>query len=165
MSMARVVVEGRNISMRFDGVLALDRVNFRLHERELRCLIGPNGAGKSTFFKCLAGLHTPTSGQMRIGRQQTTRWLPHQIAALGVGIKMQVPSVMDGLSAYENVWLAARRYCDIDQAHARVEAALRQVNVFDLRHRLVGELAHGKRQWVEFVAVLLHVDVGNDVAR
>ena len=103
--MARVVVEGRNVSMRFGGVLALDRVNFRLHDHELRCLIGPNGAGKSTFFKCLAGLHTPTSGDIRIGREQTTRWLPHQIAGLGVGIKMQVPSVMNQLSVYENVEL------------------------------------------------------------
>ena len=49
------LIETAALTMRFGGVLAVNAVDFRLEESELRCLIGPNGAGKSTFFKCLTG--------------------------------------------------------------------------------------------------------------
>ena len=54
--MSEMIVETRDLSMRFGGVLAVNNVNFHLREKELRCLIGPNGAGKSTLFKCITGL-------------------------------------------------------------------------------------------------------------
>ena len=60
--MSEMVVETRDLSMRFGGVLAVNNVNFNLRERELRCLIGPNGAGKSTLFKCMTGLHQINHG-------------------------------------------------------------------------------------------------------
>ena len=60
--MSEAVVEARDLSMRFGGVLAVNNVNFSLRDRELRCLIGPNGAGKSTLFKCL-------TGQLRLSHQ------------------------------------------------------------------------------------------------
>ena len=67
--MSEPVVETRDLSMRFGGVLAVNHVNFTLRERELRCLIGPNGAGKSTFFKCL-------TGQIRMSQCQRPRLHP-----------------------------------------------------------------------------------------
>lgn len=152
--MAKVVVEGRGIRMQFGGVVALDNVDFKLRERELRCLIGPNGAGKSTFFKCLAGMQTPTAGHFHIRGTDTTHFKPHQIAALGVGIKTQVPCVMNGLSVRENLWLAARRRLSSGASEGLVDATLERVGIANLEHTRVELLAHGKRQLVEFALVL-----------
>lgn len=152
--MARVVVEGRGIRMQFGGVRALDRVDFKLRERELRCLIGPNGAGKSTFFKCLAGMQTPTEGTFNVRGVDTTNYKPHQIAALGVGIKTQVPSVMNGLSVRENLWLAARRRLGDSDSKEVVDSTLERVGITAIAGKKVEMLAHGKRQMVEFALVL-----------
>ena len=147
--MPETVLETHGLTMRFGGVVAADNVNFRLKARELRCLIGPNGAGKSTFFKCVAGLQTPTEGQVFMRGEETTQWMPHQIASLGVGIKTQTPNVMDALTVYENIWLAARRF------HPNPEAGDKALQIIDrlalgaIARSEVGQLAHGERQRVE----------------
>lgn len=140
--------------MQFGGVRALDQVDFELGRRELRCLIGPNGAGKSTFFKCLAGLLVPTAGDIRIRGDVTTGWLPHKIARLGIGIKTQVPSVMNGLTVRENIWLAAKRENTVADANRMASSIAARVLVDDVLNEQVETLAHGKRQLVELAIVL-----------
>jgi branched-chain amino acid transport system ATP-binding protein/urea transport system ATP-binding protein len=149
-----VEVEVRGLTMQFGGVRALDQVDFELGRRELRCLIGPNGAGKSTFFKCLSGLLVPTSGEIRIRGETTTGWLPHRIARLGIGIKTQVPSVMNGLTVRENIWLAARREHTTADANRMAASIAARVLVDDVLNEQVETLAHGKRQLVELAIVL-----------
>ena len=109
--MTETVLDTRDLSMRFGGVQAVNHVNFSLRERELRCLIGPNGAGKSTLFKCLTGQIRlgHDNGRVFIRGQDVSGWRAYQIVRLGVGIKTQVPSVMNGLTVEENLWLSARR--------------------------------------------------------
>ncbi|MVA99816.1 ATP-binding cassette domain-containing protein [Nitratireductor sp. CAU 1489] len=152
--MADIVLETRGVTMRFGGVNAVDGVDFFLRRDELRCLIGPNGAGKSTFFKCLAGMLTPSAGEILIDGQETTGWHPHEIARLGIGIKTQVPSVMDGLSVRENIWLAALRVLGRQGADGAVADALERLDLGDLAARPVGQLAHGERQRVELGIVI-----------
>ncbi|MVO17063.1 ABC transporter ATP-binding protein [Parasedimentitalea huanghaiensis] len=147
--MAEVVLETQALTMRFGGVVASDNVNFKLRARELRCLIGPNGAGKSTFFKCVTGLLTPTEGQVFMRGQETTGWMPHQIASLGVGIKTQTPNVMDYLSVFENIWLAARRFHSVDEAKHKAEAVIDRLALNSIARSDLGNLAHGERQRVE----------------
>ena len=147
--MAEVVLETTALTMRFGGVTAADNVNFRLRARELRCLIGPNGAGKSTFFKCLAGLQAPTEGQIFMRGHETTHWMPHQIASLGVGIKMQTPSVMDNLTVFENIWLAARRFLSSDAARHKTAEMIERLALGPIARNTLGQLAHGERQRVE----------------
>src|ERR1700704_2374824 len=103
--MAAPLLQTRDLSMHFGGVKAVRNVNFSLAEGELRCLIGPNGAGKSTFFKMLTGQLEPTHGQVLFRGQDISHAHAHDIARLGIGIKTQVPSVFDGLSVRENIWL------------------------------------------------------------
>jgi branched-chain amino acid transport system ATP-binding protein/urea transport system ATP-binding protein len=103
------VLETRGLGVRFGGVVAVDSVNFKLRKNELRCLIGPNGAGKTSFFRCLTGQYTPTQGDVWLAGQKITGWPSHEVARLGVGIKTQIPNLMNGLTVRENVWLAARR--------------------------------------------------------
>src|SRR5437763_6294848 len=149
--MTETVLDTRDLSMRFGGVTAVNNVNFSLRERELRCLIGPNGAGKSTFFKCLTGQLrlNHSHGRVFIRGQDVSGWRAYEIVRLGVGIKTQVPSVMNGLTVEENLWLSARRVApDRDAAAAAVAEVIDQVGLEGIARRLVGELSHGQRQLV-----------------
>lgn len=154
--MREPIVETRDLTMKFGGVTAVNNVNFTLRERELRCLIGPNGAGKSTFFKCLTGQYVLRhhNGRVYLRGQDVTGWRPYEIVRLGVGIKTQVPSVMNGLSVYENIWLSARRVHNRRGADNETRQVIEQMDLGDLSRRLVGEMAHGERQIVELGIVL-----------
>ena len=154
MARREVVVETRNLSMHFGGVRAVDNVDFELREKELRCLIGPNGAGKSTFFKCLTGQLRPTSGDVVIRDIIMTGREPHAIAGLGVGIKTQVPNLFDELSAFENLWLSARRWHGDRRANPLVKETIDRLELGEIRSSIVGSLAHGQRQMVELGMVV-----------
>jgi urea ABC transporter ATP-binding protein UrtD len=148
------LLQTRDLSMHFGGVKAVRNVDFTLAEGELRCLIGPNGAGKSTFFKMLTGQLEPTHGQVLFRGHDISRAHAHEIARLGIGIKTQVPSVFDGLSVRENIWLAASRQNSRDRARRLVDEMLERIGLTEVAERLVGQLAHGQRQWVELGLVL-----------
>jgi branched-chain amino acid transport system ATP-binding protein len=155
--MSEAVVESRDLSMRFGGVLAVNNVNFSMRDRELRCLIGPNGAGKSTFFKCLTGQLRlkHENGRVFIRGQDVTGWRSHEIVRLGVGIKTQVPSVMNGLTVYENLWLSAARIRSRSEIGSALEEVAEELALTPLLRREVGELAHGQRQMVELGLVMI----------
>ena len=151
------VVETQELTMRFGGVTAVDAVTFSLRERELRCLIGPNGAGKSTFFKCITGQYAlrPENGRVFIRGADVTGWETHEIVRLGTGIKTQVPSVMNGLTVEENLWLSARRVHGWAGTGGAVEEIVAELQLGEQLRRLVGELSHGERQMVEIGIVLV----------
>jgi len=143
-----------DLGVNFGGVRAVRDVNFALDEGELRCLIGPNGAGKSTFFKMLTGQLAPSHGRVLFRGQDISSAYAHEIARLGIGIKTQVPSVFDGLAVRENIWLAASRIHPKSKARIMTEEMLERLGLTSVADRLVGQLAHGQRQWVELGLVL-----------
>lgn len=149
-----IILEARGVEKRFGGVRALDSIDFTLRRGELRCLIGPNGAGKSTFFKLLSGQHKPTEGDILFEGRSIRRAQQHTIARQGMGIKNQVPTVLDGLTVNENLWLAARGVCRPDEASTRAEQIKERLDLGSVSRKLVGELAHGQRQWVEIGMVI-----------
>jgi branched-chain amino acid transport system ATP-binding protein len=142
------------VTMRFGGVLAVDAVSLSIEAGELRCLIGPNGAGKSTFFKCLTGQLRPTSGRILWRGREITGSDSFAIARLGIGIKTQVPSVFDGLTALDSVALAVRRVHGERESQRRAQAALERLGIAQLGQSRVGLLAHGQRQLVELAMVV-----------
>jgi branched-chain amino acid transport system ATP-binding protein len=152
--MAAPILETRDLSMHFGGVHAVRHVDFTLAEGELRCLIGPNGAGKSTFFKMLTGQLEPSHGQVLFRGRDISSAHAHEIARLGIGIKTQVPNVFDGLSVRENIWLAASRIHSDGRVNGVVDEMLSRIGLIPAADRLVGQLAHGQRQWVELGIVL-----------
>lgn len=152
--MTGAILETHGLSKRFGGVPAVDGVDFRLAEGELRCLIGPNGAGKSTFFKMITGQLSPSGGRVVFRGVDVTDEDRHRLAARGIGIKTQVPSVFDGISTIESLRLAARRFHSAAEARRLVEAVLEEIGLGAVAARPVGELAHGQRQWVELGMVL-----------
>ena len=152
--MSAPLLQTIDLGVNFGGVRAVRNVDFTLDEGELRCLIGPNGAGKSTFFKMLTGQLAPSHGRVLFRGQDISDAHAHEIARLGIGIKTQVPSVFDGLSVRENIWLAASRIHPRAKAAALVDEMLERIELSSAADRLVGQLAHGQRQWVELGLVL-----------
>ena len=145
----------RGVSKRFGGVTALDDVSLDFAPYQASCIIGPNGAGKSTLFGVLTGYHQVTGGTVLLNGEDITRLGPHRRARLGLGIKMQVPSVYGALATRENLWLAAYAACG-DRAAARRHAGriLAQLGLSEAADLPAGALAHGQRQWLEIGMVL-----------
>jgi ABC-type branched-subunit amino acid transport system ATPase component len=137
-------------------VQAVNNVILAAGARAARCLIGPNGAGKSTFFKCLTGQIrlNHTHGRVFIRGHDVTGWRAYEIVRLGVGIKTQVPSVMNGLNVEENLWLSARRVNGRESVAAVVAEVIEQMSLASIARRKVGELAHGRR-WLRRSALCL----------
>jgi len=148
------MLETRGLEKSFGGVRALAGIDFSMRRGELRCLIGPNGAGKSTFFKLLTGQLSASGGQIMLDGRLIGGLRPHAIGRLGIGIKNQVPSVFDGLSVRENLWLAARRCHPVPRTQAIALELLERLRLSDVAGQPVGTLAHGLRQWVDIGMVM-----------
>lgn len=149
-----LVLRAEGVRKSFGGVHAIDGVEFTLRRGELRCLIGPNGAGKSTFFKMLTGQLAPTSGTILYEGRDIAGRSTVEIARLGIGIKNQTPDVFDGLTVFENFWLAARFAHDGRQARRMVDEISERLALREALNTDVSELAHGQRQWVEIGMVV-----------
>lgn len=98
------LLEARELTVRFGGLIAVDAVSATLHAGELVGIIGPNGAGKTTFFNAISGVVMPTSGQLLVeGGVDLTRRGPHLYAAHGIARTFQTPRVMAGMTLEDNV--------------------------------------------------------------
>jgi branched-chain amino acid transport system ATP-binding protein len=149
-----LVLETKGLEKRFGGIRAVAGVDFAIGDRELRCVIGPNGAGKSTFFKLITGQLRPTAGRILFDGHDITGLAVYAIGQLGIGIKNQVPSVFEGLSVGENLWLAARRRYAPRYAGAVAEEVMQRLRLTEVAKQSVGTLAHGMRQWVDIGMVM-----------
>lgn len=98
-----VILDVRNISLRFGGVKALTNISFNVREHEIRAIIGPNGAGKSSMLNCINGVYTPTEGSITFRGQPFSRIRPHQVAARGIGRTFQNLALFKGMSVLDNI--------------------------------------------------------------
>jgi len=142
------------VSRSFQGVQALAGVDLELHDHEVVGLIGPNGAGKSTLVNLLTGFDRADEGSVELSGRDVTRWSPDRRGRAGLTRTFQHSHAFRGLSVRENIWLAASRIHSGDKARAAVDEMLERVGLTDAAERLVGQLAHGQRQWVELGLVL-----------
>jgi branched-chain amino acid transport system ATP-binding protein len=97
------ILQARGVTKRFGGLVAVNNVDFELEERSISSLIGPNGAGKTTFFNMLAGLYTPTAGDIRFASVPLVGLKPHTITRLGVARTFQNIRLFATMSALDNV--------------------------------------------------------------
>ena len=97
------VIEFRNITKHFGGVVALDDVSLTVQRGQCHALMGENGAGKSTLGKTLAGIHRPTSGEIVIDGNLMTLHSPASAAAVGIGMVHQELAFCPQLSVAENL--------------------------------------------------------------
>lgn len=100
------VLEVREITRRFGGLVAVNKVSFAVQKNEIFGLIGPNGAGKTTLFNLITGLMPPSEGQLICEGEEITKLRPHRIAAKGIARTFQNLRLFGNLSALENVAIA-----------------------------------------------------------
>src|SRR6185369_7613811 len=94
------------------------------------------------------------AGRIVFRGQDITGDHTHLIARRGIGIKTQVPSLFDGLTVREHLWLSARRTNAAPRARQVAEEILERVGLGAVAEQVTGRLAHGQRQWVELGTVL-----------
>jgi branched-chain amino acid transport system ATP-binding protein len=105
-SLGLPILETKNLTRRFGGLVAVNDVSFTVNQYEIFGLIGPNGAGKTTLFNLMTGLMTPSSGQLLLQGADISQLRPHQIASLGIARTFQNIRLFAELSALENVIIA-----------------------------------------------------------
>jgi len=103
MSHIELLLEAREITVRFGGLTAVDAVSASFHAGELVGIIGPNGAGKTTFFNAISGVAVPTSGALLVGGRDLAGQGPHRFAAQGIARTFQTPRVFAGMTVAANV--------------------------------------------------------------
>jgi branched-chain amino acid transport system ATP-binding protein len=94
-----------DVTVRFGGITALDKVSFAVHSGKIVGLIGPNGAGKTTLFNCLSRLYNFSEGQIHFEGAPLTATAPHAIAQLGIGRTFQNLALFRTMSVRQNVML------------------------------------------------------------
>jgi simple sugar transport system ATP-binding protein len=153
-----IILEMRNISKRFPGVIANDRISFTLRLGEIHCILGENGAGKTTLMNILFGLYEKDGGDILVDGRCVSIKSPRDALALGIGMIHQTSTLVPGLSALENIVLGNEpsRGPFLDQR--RSEKEVRQLmNRFSLEVNFkvrVEELSVGERQKVEVLRAL-----------
>jgi len=105
--LGKALLEVRDISVRFGGILALDKVSFAVGEGQIAGLIGPNGAGKTTLFNVLSRLYRPAEGDIRFDGRSLLALPAHRIAALGIGRTFQNLALFRSMTVLENVMVGA----------------------------------------------------------
>ena len=151
----QATLEAHQLAKGFGGVTALRPVTLVFPPRGLHCLIGPNGAGKTTFFNLVVGRFPPSSGRILLGGEDITRRRVDQRGRSGIGIKLQIGSIYEELSCFENIWLAAyaatKRSADASE-HAGVVLGWLELDA--RAWQPAGILSHGEQQWLEIGMVL-----------
>ncbi|MCS6845284.1 MAG: ABC transporter ATP-binding protein [Caldilineales bacterium] len=152
------VLELRNITKRFPGVLANDHINLTLEEGEIHALLGENGAGKSTLMNILYGLYHPDEGEIYIRGQRTQINGPTDAIRQGIGMVHQHFMLVPVLTVTENVMLGNESVKGLVLDRKAVAARIREISQ---RHGLevdpdvrVEDLSVGVRQRVEIIKVL-----------
>jgi branched-chain amino acid transport system ATP-binding protein len=143
----------RDLSVRFGGVQALNRVNLAIWPQRVTGVIGPNGSGKSTLFNVVTGVTRPDAGSVHFQGRDITRLGPHQINQLGIGRTFQLTRLFGRLTAFENLVVVARG--DQEAARLRAEELLEAVALRDVRDEYGANLSYGQQKLLEFVRLLM----------
>ncbi|MGR3179370.1 MAG: urea ABC transporter ATP-binding protein UrtD [Candidatus Anammoxibacter sp.] len=161
----KTVLYLENVTVSFDGFLALKDLNFVMDYGELRVVIGPNGAGKSTMLDVICGMTRPVKGRVIFGKEELniTKMSEHGIVNHGIGRKFQTPSLFTNLTVHENFELSLRKKRGVfstlfakmtTEDDDTIHSILKMVELVEKTHERAGSLSHGEKQWVELGMVL-----------
>jgi len=156
--MGECLLEVREVTKRFPGVVALSGVNLQVHQAEVVALIGENGAGKSTLMKILAGVQRADEGELLMDGKPRRFSNVQEAQEAGVALIHQELNLADNLSVEANIFLGRepRRMGWINQKVIREEArrVLSLVGLEISPETILGELTLGKQQLVEIAKAL-----------
>jgi ABC-type uncharacterized transport system ATPase subunit len=152
------VLEVRNITKRFPGVLANDHISFTLEAGEIHTFLGENGAGKSTLMNILYGLYDPDEGEIFINGKQASIHGPNDAIRQGLGMVHQHFMLVPTLTVAENVMLGTEItngwLLDERTANARIRDLSKQYGLDVPPDALIMDLPVGVQQRVEIVKAL-----------
>lgn len=168
------LLSAKDLSVRFGGVLAVNKVSFNVKQGEVFTLIGPNGAGKTTVFNLISRIYTPTTGSITYlgpqGPLQLTEQAPQNVASLGIARTFQNIELFEHASVLHNLLIGRHTHRktslwqDLLFTPAVREAELRArekaeevIEFLDLQHyrdSLVAGLPYGVRKVVEMARAL-----------
>ncbi len=98
-----VILDVKNISLRFGGVKALTDISFDVREHEVRAIIGPNGAGKSSMLNCINGVYTPQQGRISFRGKTFDHMNSREVAEMGIARTFQNLALFKGMSVLDNI--------------------------------------------------------------
>ena len=163
-----VILDVKNISLRFGGVKALTGISFDVREHEVRAIIGPNGAGKSSMLNCINGVYEPQQGSISFRGQTFSHMNSRQVAEMGVARTFQSLALFKGMSVLDNImtgrnlrmktnifqqavrgfgWGAAER--EETQHREAVERIIDFLEIQPFRKTAVGRLPYGLQKRVD----------------
>ncbi|MGH9690780.1 MAG: urea ABC transporter ATP-binding protein UrtD [Candidatus Acidiferrales bacterium] len=161
--MSEPLLRVENLTVSFDGFKALDGMNLSIEPNQVRVLIGPNGAGKSTLLDAIIGHVRTASGRVIFKDQDITHLPEYKIVRKGICRKFQAPGILESLTVWENLALAARSnrewwtsltHGTTPEVRDQVEEVLGLISLQEKRDSLAKELAHGQKQWLEIGMVV-----------
>jgi ABC-type branched-subunit amino acid transport system ATPase component len=162
----------RNVTKRFDGVVAVDGVSFEIGEGDVVGVIGPNGSGKTTLINLITGIYRPSQGEIRFRDEDIAGRKLHEIARKGIARTFQNIRLFDDITVMDNVLVGADRWiksgywatvCGRERVQAAERGARRRARdllammhgALDVqRDRLAGELPYADKRRLEIVRAL-----------
>ncbi|BBO67840.1 ABC transporter ATP-binding protein [Desulfosarcina alkanivorans] len=162
---AGIVLESRNLTKRFGGLVAVGNMDLKVHRGEISSLIGPNGAGKTTFFNVVTGIYRPDAGDIRFNGAPIDGKKPHQIVELGIARTFQNIRLFPNMTCLENVmagqhcrgaagvWASIARTAGQRTEEKRIAAIaaqrLEQVGLGRLKDELAKNIPYGNQRMLE----------------
>ena len=163
--MAEILLRGREITRRWGGLVAVDRVTIELERGNVHAVIGTNGAGKSTLINILSGELEPSSGSIELLGHDVTAWPQPRRARAGLGRSYQRNTIFPSFTVFENCrlaaqaqtqkpwqWWQAAQNCEASTAAAR--AAAQRAGLNTVLERPAGLLSHGEKRQLEIAMCL-----------
>jgi branched-chain amino acid transport system ATP-binding protein len=160
-----VLLRGLELTRRWGGLVAVDRVSIELQRGQVHAVIGTNGAGKSTLINMLSGEFPPSDGRVELLGQDITAWPQPQRARAGLGRSYQRTTVYPSFSVLENCRLAAqalqqrpwqwwRDANGFEDTMALAREAAARAGLSDVLERQAGLLSHGGKRQLEIAMCL-----------
>jgi branched-chain amino acid transport system ATP-binding protein len=159
------ILETRGLTKEFQGFVAVDGVDLRVHRGTIHALIGPNGAGKTTVFNLLTRFLSPTSGAIVYKGEDVTRLRPAEVARKGLVRSFQISAVFPHLTVLENVRVALQRRLgtsfhfwrsqrSLEVLDARAMELLDAVDLAGHARANTVELSYGRKRALELATTL-----------
>ncbi len=144
-----------DVSKRFRGLVAVDRLGFQVEQGGIVAVIGPNGAGKTTLFNMIAGMIAPDSGTITFAGERIDMLSSDQICRRGVGRTFQIVRPFPALTVSDNVIIGALlRRRDVRHAREHAHDVLRRLELYDKRDLLAATLTLPDRKRLELARAL-----------
>jgi len=148
-----------NVTKRFGGLVAVDKVNMEIDEGELIGIVGPNGSGKTTLFNVISGVYPPEEGTVTFDGQDITTVPPYKRAPLGLGRTFQISRPFSSASVRENVAIGAMfgamaHSVTVDDSLDIADRYIDLVGLNEYRNKAAGTLTPVEKKLMEIARAL-----------